>query len=193
MNIAIIGLWHLGSVMCAGLSSLKKNKVYCFDEKKIVKNFKQKNLPIKEKNIESIIKKNYKKNIFFNSDFSKLKKFKVIWITYDAKIDKNDFSNFDDIFKKIKKILNYVKRDSLIIISTQIPIGSIKTKSASLKGDNLLSIILYGGEPSSVASLGTFITFGPRTPICNHSEAEPGPPLKDIIKGLFSLLLTSVL
>ncbi len=126
MNIAIIGLWHLGSVMCAGLSSLKKNKVYCFDEKKIVKNFKQKNLPIKEKNIESIIKKNYKKNIFFNSDFSKLKKFKVIWITYDAKIDKNDFSNFDDIFKKIKKILNYVKRDSLIIISTQIPIGSIK-------------------------------------------------------------------
>lgn len=126
MNIAIIGLWHLGSVMCAGLSSLKKNKIYCFDEKKIVENFKKKNLPIKEKNIERIIKKNYKKNIFFNSDFSELKKFKVIWITYDAKIDKNDFSSFDEIYVKIKKVLNYVKRDTLIIVSTQIPIGSIK-------------------------------------------------------------------
>ena len=61
----------------------------------------------------------------------------------------------------------------------------MKTKSALSKGDNLLFIKLYGGEPSSLASLGTFTTFGPKTPICNHNDADPGPPLKLNMTGLF--------
>tara|TARA_Y100001970_G_scaffold293564_1_gene441220 strand:+ start:2911 stop:4173 length:1263 start_codon:yes stop_codon:yes gene_type:complete len=126
MKVAVIGLWHLGTVISAGLSSLKKNKIYCFDEKKIIENFKKNKLPITEKNIKILIKKNHEKNIFFYSDFKKLKEFNVIWIAYDANIDKRDFSNFNDTFKKFKKILNYIKRETLVIISTQIPIGSIK-------------------------------------------------------------------
>ena len=31
MNIAVIGMWHLGTVISSGLSFLKKNKIYCFD------------------------------------------------------------------------------------------------------------------------------------------------------------------
>ena len=126
MNLAVIGLWHLGTVISAGLASLKKNKVYCFDQVKIIENFKKNKLPIIEKKIQNIIKKNYNKNIFFHSDFKKLKEFRVVWIAYDAVIDQRDVSNFNDTFAKFKKILNYLKKETLVIISTQIPVGSIK-------------------------------------------------------------------
>ena len=95
MNLAVIGLWHLGTVISTGIASLKKNKVYCFDQVKIIENFKKNKLPITEKKIQNIIKKNHNKNIFFHSDFKKLKEFGVILITYDAVIDQRDISNFN--------------------------------------------------------------------------------------------------
>ena len=49
MNLAVIGLWHLGTVISTGIASLKKNKVYCFDQVKIIENFKKNKLPIIEK------------------------------------------------------------------------------------------------------------------------------------------------
>ena len=126
MKLAIVGLWHLGTVISTGLSSLRKNTIYCFDEEVIVKNFKKNKLPIIEKNIKKILKKNFKKNIFFLSDFNKLKEFDTVWITYDTKIGKSDFSDFDNIFLKFKKIFKHLKKKTLIIISSQLPIGSIK-------------------------------------------------------------------
>ena len=126
MKVAVVGLWHLGTVISTGLSSLKKNKIYCFDEEKTIKKFKKKEIPINEKNIQKIIKKNFNINIFFSSEFKKLKDFDTVWIAYDSIIDKNDYSNFKNIFSKFKKIFNYLKKNTLIIISSQIPIGSIK-------------------------------------------------------------------
>ena len=126
MKLAVVGLWHLGTVVSTGLSYLKKNKIYCFDEHKIINSFLKKKLPIKEKNIQDLINKNYNKYIFFSSEFKKLKDFKTVWITYDSEIDNYDNSNFNGIFIKFKKIFKYLNKNTLVIISSQIPIGSIK-------------------------------------------------------------------
>ncbi len=126
MKLAVLGLWHLGTVVSTGLSTLKGNKIYCFDENRIIENFKKKKIPINEKNIENILKKNINKSIFFSSDFSKLKEFKTVWVTYDTKIDGDDYSNFNHIFKKLKFSFKYLSKNTLVIISSQLPIGSIK-------------------------------------------------------------------
>lgn len=126
MKLAVVGMWHLGTVIGSGLSTLKNNKIYCFDDESKIKNFKKNKIPILEKNIKNIITKNSKKTIFFESDFKKLIKFDVVWITYDAEIDKNDISNLNDTFKKFKKVTGYLKKNTLVIVSTQIPVGTIK-------------------------------------------------------------------
>ena len=126
MKIAVIGLWHLGTTIGIGLSTIPKNKIYCFDDEKLIKDFKKKKLPINEKNFDKILKKNFNKNIFFSSNFNLLKNFESIWVTYDAKIDNKDQSNFDYILGKFKKIFKYLSKNTLIIISSQLQIGSIK-------------------------------------------------------------------
>ena len=125
MKIAIIGMWHLGTIISSGLSSLNKNKILYFRWKNIINNFR-KYLPINEKNISSLIKKNYKKNLFFRSNLKEISQFNILWIAYDATIGINDKSDFQYTFSKIIKVLKCAKKNALIIVSTQIPIGTIK-------------------------------------------------------------------
>ena len=115
-------MWHLGTITSLCLSKIGHN-VVAFDKKNIVKKFKNKIIPIDEPSVRSIFEKN--KNIFFDHKFKNLSKFKVVWITYDSIIDENDNSNPNQILQKIKIILKYLSKNTLLIISSQIPIETI--------------------------------------------------------------------
>ena len=125
MKIAVVGLWHLGTITSLCLSKLN-HQVYAFDDFNIIQEFNKHSPPITELGVKQLLKKNINKKIFFDYNFQKLINFDLIWVTYDALIDSSDQSNFIYIFQKIKKILKYVKKNSVILISSQIPIGSIK-------------------------------------------------------------------
>ena len=125
MKIAVVGLWHLGTIVSLCMSKLN-NIVYAFDDKRIVNYFNKKNPPINEKGVENLLKKNINKKLYFDNDLTKLKKFKITWITYDAQINDDDKSDFNNTFIKIKNVLKYVRKNSIILISTQLPLGSIK-------------------------------------------------------------------
>ena len=123
MKIAVVGLWHLGTITSLSLSKLN-NLVYAFDSKKIIDEFNLNNPPIQENGVLELLKKYKNKNIFFNQNFDDLNKFNLIWVTYDSKIDNKDKSDFKYIFSKIKNILKHVKKNTTIIISSQLQIGS---------------------------------------------------------------------
>ena len=125
MKIAVVGLWHLGTITALSLSKLN-NLVYAFDEKKIVDQFNLNDPPVQENGVLKLLKKHKKKNLFFDRNIKKLKKFNLVWVTYDSKIDNHDRSDFKYIFLKIKKILKFVKKNTTILISSQLKIGSIK-------------------------------------------------------------------
>jgi UDPglucose 6-dehydrogenase len=125
MKIAVVGLWHLGTITSLCMSSLN-HTIYGFDKNEIIKNFTKLKPPINEFGVDDLLKKNINKKIFFQNNFKKLKGFNIIWITYDTIINNYDKSNVANILSKIKKILLYVKKNSIIIISSQIPVGTIK-------------------------------------------------------------------
>ncbi len=122
MKIAVIGLWHLGTITSLCLTKIG-HSVVAFDKKNIIEKFKNNILPIDEPSVRSIFEKN--KKIFFDYKFKKLSKFKVVWVTYDSNIDDNDNSNPNQILQKIKIILKYLSKNTLLIISSQIPIETI--------------------------------------------------------------------
>lgn len=122
MKIAVIGLWHLGTITSLCLAKIG-HKIVAFDKKNIIKKFQNKILPIDEPLVRSIFNK--KKNITFDHELKNLSKFKVVWITYDSIIDEKDSSNPNQILEKIKIILKYLSKNTLLIISSQIPIETI--------------------------------------------------------------------
>jgi len=50
MKIAVVGLWHLGTITALSLSKLN-NLVYAFDEKKIVDQFNLNDPPVQENGV----------------------------------------------------------------------------------------------------------------------------------------------
>jgi len=126
MKIATVGLWHLGTITSLGLANLG-HEIFAFDENQdVIKNFNSKIPTINEPRILNLLNKYLNKKIKFTNDFNNLKKYNLIYITYDAKINNKDESDFEYLFNKIKKILKIIKKKTLVVITSQIPLGSIK-------------------------------------------------------------------
>jgi len=126
MNIAVQGLWHLGSVTATCLAS-KNYKVLAVDtDKRLIENFKKGILPIFEPGLEDLFKKN-KNNLIFTDDLKKLASIDVLWITYDTPVDNNDKADLEFVVQKIKDSLFFLKDYSVVLVSSQLPVESIKS------------------------------------------------------------------
>ena len=127
MKILIEGLWHLGCVTAAELTKLKNN-VICFDEnKKKIEKLKKLKLEIFEKSLSNIIRKNQKNNkLKFSNNIKDINNAKIYSYCEDTPIRKSNKGEPDLIIKKIIKRINDLKSCRELIISSQIPVGTIK-------------------------------------------------------------------
>ena len=126
MKIAIVGLWHLGTITSLCLSKIG-HKIEAYDEdKKLIENFNKKNPPITEPGVQKLLNLQIDKNLSFNSKLKDLVNHKIVWICFDTKINDKDISDEILLFQKIKKILQFVKKGSIILISSQLSLGTIK-------------------------------------------------------------------
>jgi UDPglucose 6-dehydrogenase len=126
MKIAVQGLWHLGSVTSACLAS-KNFKVLAVDtDKKLIENFNQGILPIFEPGLEDLFKKN-KSKINFTDDLKKLTDIDLLWITFDTPVDNNDKADVKFVVEKIKESIAFLKDSAVVLISSQLPVESIKS------------------------------------------------------------------
>ena len=100
--------------------------VEAFDNKKIIQKFYKKILPISEPGVNKLFNKYNKKNLIFNSNFNDLNNHDIIWICYDSIINEKDITEEKKLFNQIKKILKFIKKKTTILISSQLPLGTIK-------------------------------------------------------------------
>ncbi len=125
MKIAVQGLWHLGSVTATCLAS-KNYKVLAVDtDKTLIENFNLGILPIFEPGLEDLFERN-KKNLTFTNDLNKLSNIDILWITYDTPVDNRDRADVEFVVQKIKDSLFFLKDSSVVLISSQLPVESIK-------------------------------------------------------------------
>ena len=127
MKIFVQGLWHCGCVISTCLASLKNNVTAYDDNKKNINKLKKNITPIFEPNLRELIKTSTKAgNLTFVHNLKKLNSAKIVWFTYDTPVNEYDQANTKYVLDKIKKTLKKLKPNKLVIISSQLPVGSIK-------------------------------------------------------------------
>lgn len=128
MKITVMGLWHLGSVTAACLASVG-NKVIGFDhDPAIVSALNRGVPPLFEPGLENLIKSGIEsQNLSFTSDpIQAFENADIVWVTYDTPVDEDDHADPDFVISKIIKIAAYLPSSTLILISSQLPIGSTR-------------------------------------------------------------------
>lgn len=133
INIAIVGLWHLGCIYATSFAS-KGFNVQGFDINRTVVNNLNKGIPpIFEQGLEKELKSYLNKNLTISSSTDVIKNADYIFITYDTPVDDNDVVQMKIIDQAFNMLKKYSQDDSTIIISSQIPIGSTRKLINMLK------------------------------------------------------------
>ena len=144
MNIIIQGLWHLGLVHAAGLHKFN-HKIYCYSNNEFeVQELNKGKFPIYEKNLSSIINNAKSKNkITFTSKISKNNKSKILWYCLDTPINKNDVADVKFVVKEIYVSIKNFKNIRYLIISSQLPIGTVKKIEKFIKKNHINIEVIY--------------------------------------------------
>lgn len=140
-NPLFLGLTHIGQVFSVAWSEkFGYSSVFDFNHK-LLENFKKSKLTDEEPNLKKLYHKN-KKKIFICSTPDEIKNFNNIFLTIDTPLLKNAQPDFKYIKKYIQQSLNYIAKNSNIIITSQVYCGFCdEIKKTILKSRKDINII----------------------------------------------------
>ena len=127
MKVCVLGLWHLGSVISACIAS-KNHEVIGIDENlRNIKNLNKNKAPIFEPGLNELIKKGLKSNkLTFTNEKKKANNAEILWVAFDTPVDENDIADNFFVEGQVKKIMPHLKKNVVILFSSQLPVGTIK-------------------------------------------------------------------
>lgn len=141
-KITVYGLWHQGIVAAACLANKGYKVVGCDIDHKIVDHININKLQVEEPGLSELIKKNLKKgNLKFSKDLSKEAiDSDYIFISYDTPVSDQDEVSLDIIFDTINVIKNNIKKDTIIIVTSQLPAGTTYIIQKIIDNQNIVYI-----------------------------------------------------
>ncbi|MBI4991584.1 UDP-glucose/GDP-mannose dehydrogenase family protein [Candidatus Gottesmanbacteria bacterium] len=136
-TICVIGLWHLGLVNSVGFAT-KGYKVIGLDfDKTLIKQLRRGKSPIFEPGLKDYIVKFLKKRTLrFETDEKCISFADYVVIAYDCPINEKDEVSISPVVKAAKKIAQFVKRSTPVIITSQIPLGTSEKIESLIKSLN---------------------------------------------------------
>ena len=126
MKVCVFGLWHLGSVTAACLAAGGHQIVGLDFDETVIQNLKNGIAPIFEPGLNDLVKSGLESNhlAFTTSPEIALKDAEVIWVTFDTPVDEEDHADVNYVIERIKQVSSLVPDQALILISSQLPVGT---------------------------------------------------------------------
>jgi UDPglucose 6-dehydrogenase len=127
VRIAVIGLWHLGTVTAACLASAGYSVIGFDDNTEIVKGLTHGRLPVFEPHLEALIRKGVEdRKLEFTANLGDVEGASIVWITYDTPVDESDRADVEYVVNRVKGLYPCVSGGAMILISSQLPVGSTR-------------------------------------------------------------------
>lgn len=135
MNVCVQGLWHLGAVTAACLASVG-NRVMGLDfDAGTTKKLAGGTPPIFEPGLEELVKQGLASGqlSFSSRPEEAVRDIEVLWVTYDTPVDDDDNADVDYVVAQIEKTLPHLPAGVTVLISSQMPVGSIRRLEGIVK------------------------------------------------------------
>jgi UDPglucose 6-dehydrogenase len=152
MKICVQGLWHLGPVTAACLASVGHDVVGLDGDSNIISNLNQGKAPLFEPGLDEIIQNEIKQGHlrFVQSSREALAYAEVLWVTFDTPVDEDDKADVEFVLGKIKSVLPELNDGTVVLISSQIPVGSIKKLEHFVKDNYNKKQICFAYSPENL-------------------------------------------
>ena len=152
MKICVQGLWHLGSVTAACLASVGHDVVGLDGDSNNISNLNQGKAPLFEPGLDEMIQNeiNQGQLRFVQSLREALADAEVLWVTFDTPVDEEDHADVEFVLGKIKSVLPELNDGTVVLISSQIPVGSIKKLEHFVKDNYIKKQICFAYSPENL-------------------------------------------
>ncbi len=125
MKIAVVGLWHLGTVTAAGLAAAGHD-VVAIDDAAIVEEIAHLRLPVDEPGLaELIAAERAAGRLTFAAHPSAASGAELVWICYDTPVDDDDRPDVASVIERASAFLAAFDGAAVVAVSSQLPVGSI--------------------------------------------------------------------
>jgi UDPglucose 6-dehydrogenase len=125
MRIAVLGMWHLGTVTAASLASVGHSVLGYDEDEQVVAGLRSGSLPVAEPGLAELVQKETESGrLGFSSDPALLGDAAVVWVAYDTPVDEEDRADVGYVIDRIARTFAHVRGDVLFLISSQLPVGS---------------------------------------------------------------------
>jgi UDPglucose 6-dehydrogenase len=125
MKIAIVGLWHLGTVTAACLANAGHDVLGYDPNATTIAALQTGHAPIFEPGLTDLLTPG-KNKLHFSSDSRDLNDADLVWITFDTPVDDNDIADVELVTSQVKAIFQHLKNNALVLISSQLPVGTTR-------------------------------------------------------------------
>jgi UDPglucose 6-dehydrogenase len=137
--IAVVGLWHLGSVTAACLAQAGERVIGIDPDRTVVRALEQGEPPISEPGLRELIGEGIASGrLRFAADPATLAGARLAWVTFDTPVDEDDHADVEWVLAASEQMLDALPSDSLVVISSQLPVGSaerLRARCAARRAD----------------------------------------------------------
>jgi UDPglucose 6-dehydrogenase len=135
MKIAVMGLWHLGTVTAACLAHAGHTVVGLDFDEETIKKLNGGAPPLFEPGLEELLKDGLKNgNLSFTLDAPEaLFGADALWVSYDTPVDEEDNADVDFVMERVKSVFKHIEGDAVVIVSSQLPVGSVAELEKAFK------------------------------------------------------------
>jgi len=140
-KICVLGMWHLGTVTSACLADLGYTVVGYDEREDTVKSLQKGKAIIDEPALDELIRKNIKKKkLSFSSSLKEsIKDCKIVILAIDTPLDEEDNVDLTQVLRISQEIAKEAKNDILLIVQSQVPVGTCHQIHKILKENNSLN------------------------------------------------------
>ena len=128
MRIAVLGLWHLGSVTAACLADAG-HQVRAFDpSRETIDSLSAGRPPLSEPNLSGLVARGLQSGLLaFTTDAAEaVRDAELVWITFDTPVSEDDIADVDYVLAQVERVLPFLADGAVVVSSSQLPVGSVR-------------------------------------------------------------------
>src|SRR5437899_763282 len=125
VTVCVAGLWHLGTVTAACLASRGHDVVGYDHDPATIKGLANGRLPVFEPGLDDLVRSTIEQGRlrFVADPRQAVAAADVLWLAWDTPVDEDDRADVDAVLARIDALLPALRPGSLVIVSSQLPVG----------------------------------------------------------------------
>jgi UDPglucose 6-dehydrogenase len=152
MKVCVQGLWHLGSVTAACLASVGHDVVGLDADKNTIDGLNQGKAPLFEPGLDDLLQAGIANgNLHFTTEVElAAADTEILWVTFDTPVDDDDVADVEFVQNQIKSVLPALAEGVVVLVSSQMPVGSIRNLEAFVSENLENKQITFASSPENL-------------------------------------------